>query len=316
MDYIEKIGNFNAGYINTIFGLEGYTDLDNYSFKDLQSLYSKKHLIMRQYTTGRPTPTGDKIMYDFVFIPNCGFLNSNLPLLTDCELKLSFDRTKSDVSMLKSLDEVKYICDGEPIEITNCVAIAEYIGSDELDDYFMKVDTEPIPYHYQDCEIALKTLPLNETEIRIDNIKGGPTPSCMFAGIIPSEALNGNMALSSTSFRSRNVTAFDITLNGNSVNGYPLEIRNENPVFPYHKFMETTGRYMNTICGEGLKLSQFVCNFIYSHNFEAEVSEEGWLGINIRLFEAYTEPHTLVIWCVYDAAITIDKFHQIEKLSL
>ena len=47
---------------------------------------------------------------------------------------------------------------GEPIEITNCVAIAEYIGSDEIDDYFMKIDTESIPYYYQDCEIGLTTL--------------------------------------------------------------------------------------------------------------------------------------------------------------
>jgi len=313
MDYMEKIGNFNAGYIDTVFALEGYNDLKNYSSKDLVT-YFKNDINKRHMNAA--TISGDKYVYDFVFIPNCGFLNSNLPLMTDCELKLSFDRTKSDVSMIKTLSEVKDICDGEPIEIQNCVAIAEYVGSDELDDYFMKVDTEPIPYYYEDCEITLKTLPLNETEIRIDNIKGGPTPSCMFAGIIQSEALAGNMALSSTSFRCNNVTGFDITLNGNSVNGYPLENKNKLAVFPYHKFMETTGRYMNTICGEGLKLTQFMVNWIYAHKFEAEVSEEGWLGINIRLSEAYTEAFTLVIWCIYDAAITIDKFHQIEKLSL
>ena len=33
----------------------------------------------------------NRIIYDFVFGPNDGFLNSNAPLLNDCELKLSFD---------------------------------------------------------------------------------------------------------------------------------------------------------------------------------------------------------------------------------
>ena len=294
--------------------MEGYNDLDNVSLKELTS-FTKNHNITRQLNAGRLT-NDHMITYDFVFIPNCGFLNSNLPLLTDCEVKLSFDRTRSDLSFIKTLGAVKDICDGETLEIKNCVAMVEYIGSEELDDYFMKIDTEPIPYYYQDCEVAVKTLPLNQTEIRIDNIKGGTTPTCIFAGIIKSDALSGSMSLSSTSFNCNKVTGFDITLNGNSVNGYPLEFKNGNPVFPYHKFMETTGRYMNNICGKGIKLSQFINNFIYAHNFEAEVSEEGWLGINIQLSEAYTESHTLVIWSIYDAAITIDKFHQIEKLSL
>ena len=33
-----------------------------------------------------------KIVYEFVFIPNSDFLNSNLPLMKNCEMKLSFDR--------------------------------------------------------------------------------------------------------------------------------------------------------------------------------------------------------------------------------
>ena len=311
MDYVQKIGNFNASYIDTVFGLEGYNDLYNFTTTELSAA---KSTLTKRYVNGRLN--GDNIIYDFVFIPNCGFLNSNLPLISDCELKLSFDRTKSDVSMIKSEVEITKSCEGEPIAINDCVAIAKYVGSEELDEYFRKIDSDPIPYYYEDCEVSLKTLPLNETDIRIDNIKGGPTPSCMFAGIIESAALAGNMEMSSTRFCCNNVIGFNITLNGNSVNGYPMENKNKLAIFPYHKFMESTSRYMNTICGEGLKLSQFQVNWIYAHKFEAEVSEEGWLGINIKLSEAYTESHTLVIWCIYDAAITIDKFHQIEKLSL
>lgn len=312
-DYIEKIGNFNTSYIDTCFGVEGYHDLYNFTTKQLSET---KSTMMRRYTSGNLNSTTNKVLYDFVFIPNSGFLNSNLPLMTDCELRLSFDRIQSEVSMIKTIAGVEEDIDGESIAIKDCVAVAEYVRSQQLDDYFMKIDSDPIPYYYEDCEVTLKTLPLNETEIRIDNIKGGTTPNCMFAGIIKSEALAGNASMSSTSFGCNNVTVFNITLNGNSVNGYPLENKNKLATFPYHKFLETTGRYMNTVCGEGLKLGQFISNWIYSHKFEAEVSDEGWLGINIKLDTAFTESYTLVIWSVYDAAITIDKFHQIEKLSL
>jgi len=313
MDYVQKIGNFNASYIDTVFGLEGYNDLNNYTTAELTSAAATSTLTKR-FVNGKLD--GDTVIYDFVFIPNCGFLNSNVPLLNDCELKLSFDRIKSAVSMLKSKFDIKNSCEGEPIAIKDCVAVAEYIRSDELDKHFSRIDSDPIPYYYEDCEVSLKSLPLNETDIRIDNIKGGPTPSCLFAGIIESDALNGDIEKSSTRFSCNHVTLFNITLNGNSVNGYPLENKNKLAIFPYHKFMETTSRYMNTICGEGLKLTQFQMNWIYAHKFEAEVSGEGWLGINIKLSKAYDVSHTLVIWCMYDSAITIDKFHQIERVNL
>jgi len=36
--------------------------------------------------------TGKMRTYEFIFIPCAGFLNSNMPLLNNTELKLSFDR--------------------------------------------------------------------------------------------------------------------------------------------------------------------------------------------------------------------------------
>ena len=140
MDYIEKIRNFNASYIDTVFGLEGYNDLHNYTSKELTS---SKNIALKRCANA--DMSGDQVIYDFIFIPNCGFLNSNLPLMTECELKLSFDRIKSDVSMIKLLGETRNPIDGEPIEIKNCVAIAEYIRSDELDNYFSKIENDPIP---------------------------------------------------------------------------------------------------------------------------------------------------------------------------
>ena len=71
-----------------------------------------------------------KRTFEFVFIPNAGFLNSNLPLLNNCELKLSFDRINASVAMLEGANPIKESCVGKSLEIKDCVAITEYVKSD------------------------------------------------------------------------------------------------------------------------------------------------------------------------------------------
>ena len=295
--------------MDTVFGIEGYHDLYNFSAAELKT---QTGTVAKRKYQGKLD--GHTRTYEFIFIPNSGFLNSNLPLMTNTELKLSFDRVNAEVSMLE-VGDVTDSCAGSPFEIKDCVAISEYVMSDELEKYFMQIDNGPIPYNYQDCDVILKTIPLDETNIRLHNIKGGNIPDYMFVAIIPSSALNGNFTSSSTSFGSSGVTEINITLNGNSVNGYPVDIRNDSSVYPYYKFMDVTGRYMNPTCGEGLRLAQFAHNWVYAHKFEAETSLQGWLGIHLKVSKAFTEPQTLVIWSINDCALTIDKFHQIEKLN-
>ena len=291
-----------------MLSIEGYHDLYNFSAAELQHQTST---VARRETQSRVKK--DNRVYDFIFVPNSGFLNSNLPLLKNCELKLSFDRLNAETSLMK-VGTVTTSCTGSPLVIKDCVAITEYVSSEKLDKYFMSIETSPITYLYQDCEVILKNLPLEETSLRIDNIKGGNTPSCLFAAIIPSEYLSGTEPNSSTSFQQHNVSSFNITLNGNSVNGYPIDISSS--VYPFQKFMDVTNRFMNTNCGDGLKLGHFLYNWIYAHKFEAEASSQGWIGMNIELSEPLMAAYTLVIWCINDCGLTIDKFHQIEKLSM
>jgi len=311
IDYLEKIGNFNSSYIDTTFAVEGYHDLYNFSASELKTQSS---ILAKRKLQGKSN--GDNRIYEFVFIPNSGFLNSNLPLMTNCELKLSFDRANAEVAMLEHGAIIKTGCSGSPLVIKDCVAIAEYVTSEALEKYFMNIDYNPIPYYYQDCDITLKNLPLEETNIRLDNIKGGSTPTCIFAGLIASSSLNGDLAHSCTAFNCNNVTSMSITLNGNAVNGYPIDIKNNSPIFPFYTLMDVTNRYMNASCGEGMKLAHFVHNWIYAHKFEAETSSQGWIGVNLKLSEPFKEPYTLVIWSINECGITIDKFHQIEKINM
>ena len=79
------------------------------------------------------------------------------------------------------------------------------------------------------------------------------------------------------------------------------------------KFFDTCGRFYNIESGEGLSFNKFKCHFIWSHHFEAETTAQGWLGIDLKLKETFSSPYSLIVWLVSPRALTIDKYHRIEK---
>ena len=306
-DYIQKIGNFSVDTIATCFQSEGYHDVWNGDDTFLTNNVSVKTL----RRTGASL-TGTKYRYEFEFSPVNGFLSSPDLLMTNCELKLSFDRASVKHALIR-LDESGILND---IEIKDCYALTEYISSGNIQNFFEKIQNEPIVYEYEDTEVVIKTLPTDDTTIRIDNIRGGNTPRYLFAGVIPSSHLQGDWSKSSTKFGQNDVTEFNISLNGNPVNGYPMIIKPNSLCYTMSQFNSVTSRHYNVYAGRQLSMQEFKYNFIWSHKFEAESTSSGWIGIDIKLSKAFNEPMSLVIWIINPTAITIDQFHQIEKINL
>ena len=135
----------------------------------------------------------------------------------------------------------------------------------------------------------------------------------MFIGIIPQKNLAGDSSDSRTHFKRHGVGEINITLNGNSVNGYPLSCKYGSPIIPFQKFLQTTGRHYNISAGETLTCDQFKDNWIWSHKFEAESSARGWIGVNFTLEKEFTDNMVMVVWIVSEHTLTIDRFHQLEK---
>ena len=108
----------------------------------------------------------------------------------------------------------------------------------------------------------------------------------------------------------------NFTLNGNSVNGYPISIKNGSPINPMLKFFDVTNRLYNAQSGESLDHIGFHYNFIWSHKFEGESTGQGWIGLDMKLDSGYEDNMVLVVWIVTSSALTLDKFRQIEKLQL
>ena len=88
-DYIQKLGNFNANYIDSVFGVEGWHDLYNIGKAGLTSSTStaSKRITDTLVKTGKRT-------IEFAFIPNSGFLSriSREPVIRNVLSRLSTDR--------------------------------------------------------------------------------------------------------------------------------------------------------------------------------------------------------------------------------
>ena len=308
-DYIYKYGNYNGETIKTVLQNEGYYDMLNAA----ADVVTKEFRSARQVQPALSGKDGKKrVKYFFAFLPSAGFLRDSQPLMKDCELKLKFDRAPSKVSFIKNKESTTEEF-ANFIEISDCYAQTEYISSPGLRRHFEKIETMPIKYEYDECQIYLKNIDLNCHTVRVTQFRGGNLPAYLFAGIIPSTSLTGNLDASSTGFQCHNVKEFNLTLDGSSVNGYPIAIEGECPVLPLFKFNDTTNKIANiSTCG-GFSQIEFSYNFLWSHKFEAETTSSGWLSIELDLKSPMTSAHTLVVWCITPYSLSIDKFHQLER---
>ena len=302
-DYMYKIGNFSMDFIETGFIGEGYNDVYN---GDWSSGVANERKNSRQ---SYGTNADGVFTYDFCVIPLVGFLGNPDPLPKNTEVKLSFDRAQPGMSVVAaSAEEFS-------LEIRDCYAETEYISSPDLRSYFDGIDNQPIRYEYEECEVYTKSIPQAETNIRFDNLRGGNVPSHMFIGLIATAALNGDMTKSATNFGPHNVSRMNISLNGNSVNGYPVNVENERCTIPLTKFIDCTNQLQNINGGRQMKPFEFNFNWLWSHCFEAEESSRGWIGVDFKVDTAFTTPMTMVVWVINQVGLKIDKFHQIEKLT-
>ena len=288
-------GNFVPGYITSGFYPAGYFDewsLNTSSIEGNQDAIDKISDSRQSYVNS----SGNMVTYDLLFKPPSGILNSDKPLLPKTELVISFDRAGSELALLNKSKDYESPLTGKVIELSNVFLRANYVSSPFLRNYFNQISTRDITYKYDECEVYHKNLPQGSTIIRMSNIIGGNTPSYLFAGIIKSSALNGSFLESSTRFERHGISEFDLTLDGYSVNDFPITSENGSSIMIYEKFLRTTNRKFNNKCAQMMNYSDFKrFHYIYGHKFTGEVTEQGWIGVNLKLEQPFEENMTLGI---------------------
>ena len=297
--------------IDTGFYCEGYIDNYNCDSADFSAEGGSAVVLNRQWGRNKDQ---NLISYEFILIPSHGFLASPDLLVKNCEIKLSFDRAPSDVALLTHKEIA--IEAGKSLEIKDCYAMVDYVSSPDMRAQYDHIDQSPFVYHYDDIDIIIKNIPENQLDVRFDNLRGGQIPDYLFVGVIHKSSLNGDKLTSSTGFRHSNVTEMNISYNGNSVNGYPMNISKKSVIYPLQKFLDVTGSLYNQACRKTLTGPEFEYNFLWSHKFEAEMADQGWIGINLTFDEIPSQNMALVVFSVYQSAFTIDKYRHCEKINL
>ena len=309
-DWITKYGNLNPDYVTSVYEIEGYFDKYG-AFEDLTD--DAKNQIVAHRRNNVPVKD-QKYVYELIMTPNDSFLNENHTLPPGVEMKLTFDRLAAQNSCI-ALGSTKTL-QGKVLELKDVFAQVEYISSPILRSYFDTRDVEPISYKYDEISVLCRSIPMNEQYIRLENIKGGNTPDYVFFGLMKSSAVNGSLDLSSGNFENNGVKEVNLTLNGNSCNGFPMRIQNNVAIWPYQKYLATLGRLMDQTAASQTRLSDFQNSVIYAHKFEGEDATQGWLGVTLSLEQGLISQYTLIMWTVHNVKATIDKFNQIDKFNL
>ena len=109
--------------------------------------------------------------YQFILVPNHGFLNTSKPLPPKTELKLTFERATADHSLMKISEESSL--SGSVLKISHAFAQTSYISSPFLRNYFNQIEMQPIKYTYEETSVVTRNIQTNQQLIRLENIYGG-----------------------------------------------------------------------------------------------------------------------------------------------
>ena len=291
MEYISILGNYDPDYLSTGFGANGYFDTWNLSTAELGTDRLDRLKIQRSSLVDSSAhPSGYKT-YQLIFRPPFGIFNCLKPLGTGHEIKILFDRAPSEAALIAEVKDTENPLKGKSLEIRNPYIKATYATSQYLRDAINNDTSQE--YIYDELNVFQKNIPIGETLIRLPNIIGGQLPKFIFAGILPSLALNPDQHTCLTEFPQCGVEEFSFTFNGQVTNGFPLHAPHGSPIEVYDNFLTVTSRKYNNKCSGAIEPYDFkMMHNIYAYKFE-ENDDSGWIGVNLKLKKAFESNHVL-----------------------
>jgi len=251
--------------------------------------------------------------YDFLLPINHGLARQFEPLPGSTEVRLKYQRASAGFSIMKlrdtvtvldniNLTSINYEYPDAIVPIVKPVFRAMYLRSDELDQKMRQFQQYAFELDYFDYVIRKPVLADNESDFTINLTKGKMPKFAVFA-LAPLARLVGSQDTCLTKFDRHNLTSFDVLLDNNGIEGFPLKT---NADF-YHNFLVHTDRYMNPWSSGVLPLSNFMQgNFFIVVNFEnLEREDHSHFHVKLSFSEPLAEKFVLLYMPITQRTLTI-----------
>ena len=145
---------------------------------------------------------------------------------------------------------------------------------------------------------------LDYFKIRIAN---GILPSTICFGIMEHESLHGSYLKSSTEFKTHDLESFDLQLNNQSVNFFPLARDGDSYYNFYHRFLKEGKFWENPFSSGPIDYDNFrTFNFLIVADLENQSATFGELTAIIKFKTALSKKFFLVYLPVYTKRLVFD----------
>ena len=139
-------------------------------------------------------------------------------------------------------------------------------------------------------------------------------PTAMVFGLMEVDRYNGEFQKSNTKFTRHGLKSFELSLNSDVLNDYPIEMKGGDTLEFYRRWLQNTKRLDNPYANSTLTQAQFNnTNFIVVHNFDNEAGEEGQLALKLKFKTPLTEKLLLLYMPISDKRIYFDSHFNVVK---
>ena len=225
--------------------------------------------------------------------------------------RFSFVRAAPSRSLLVVDENQDLKFDGRAIELLNPQFNVVYIDSLEIERKMNRLKGQSLSF----SDYPLRTIIINEGLSEYDlSIIQGAMPELVVFALVGVDRFAGSFTTSPTKFSRHNMTQFELALNSDVLNDYPIEMKGGDSIEFYRQYLKNTERLDNPFCSSVTTQTEFDnSNFMIVHNFDNEKGQEGQLTCKIKFVKPLTKKLILIFMPVSEKRIYFDNYFNVLK---
>ena len=211
---------------------------------------------------------------------------------------------------------------GLEVSITACRLIMSYVipAQSVIESHMVGLQSRPAHYNFNAVEMKTLTIQQGVQSYTKEECISGDLPKFLLLGFVKNANMQGRNAESCFKFENIGVQKCDISLNGRSYYGHPMEFdMTANPTSSYYRLLMELGSVYanraNLISLEDYKADRFfiAANFAANKDLISSVQpyKSGTIGLDLRFKQALTEVYNIVFFLIFDKNLQITEHRDV-----